>query len=290
MSQQQKQKARESETRSVSVVDKTAAEQAFQKAFSNALAVLLLVLGTVAFFALRKFGPIESHKDLIQHLKPIVFYIFVCVFLARLYATAACKSKGVSLARTESTTLRRKPMTDMTTLYPFRIGAANGVDRISGLLGMALFTVLTLGLTIAIGSELLRHPSIWMLILSLFFVSLPIAGFVWALTTFRSGGERIRVTPDGVSWVQLGKRHSIPWTKLARVAVTKGYDTVGNVIHLKLQFFDNEDESLGTTIFNNERGPTFLPIIPGQGDVWRLARFYTQLEAQFDPPIDPTNR
>ena len=113
-------------------------------------------------------------------------------------------------------------------------------------------------------------------------LGLGIAGLLMSLTALRSAGELVRVDSEGISWVRGGKRYFVPWAKLARTEVTRGYDVKGELVKLEVRFYDNEDESPGTLSFGETR-PTSLPrtFVPWSRE---LEGFATELQAAFDTP------
>ena len=290
MRQQQRPKQHSQE---ISEAERVAATFTYNQAMGRAMLLLLgglLVLGLV----LRHFEIFPFHESSLESLARVcMFTVAFPLIGSRVYAGWACKRKGVSLASQESTIWRRKPTAPMEALAPFGIGSKGNISRVAGALGVLLCVGFLSLLTSLLGRggisprpdlPLIRYVLGMVLgtvLLGILFV-LGGAGLLISLTALRSAGELVVVNSEGISWVRGGKRHFVPWTKLAHTETTRGYDVKGELVKLEIRLFDNEDELQGSLSFGETR-PASLPrsFVP-----WfkELADFATELQATFDTP------
>jgi hypothetical protein len=175
----------------------------------------------------------------------------------------------------------------------FSLGSSESLSRIAGALGLILFLgylalitwmMVHEGLGPRPGLPLERQILVWIVVvvLEVFLFGLGLAGLVMSLAALRSGGELVRVDAEGITWVRGGVRHRVPWSKLARAEVTRGYDVKGELSKLEVRLFDNEDEPQGTVAFGSERPKSMLPSALSWPD--QLHNFHLQLHEAFDTP------
>ena len=269
----------------------TDAKRAYYDALGKAVFPLLLFFGgVVAYLFVNHLPPYQKFR-LLDDFPKLVFPLPLAFFLAHHYARWACKRKGVSLENEENTAWRRKPTLPMEAVVPFGIGSKGSISRIAGALGTLVFLGF-LALMIWLLSRggispkpdfpLIRYVFGMVLLTGMLVVTfgIGIAGLLMSLTALRSGGELVRVDAEGISWIRGGKRHVVPWAKLSRAEVTRGYDVKGELVKLEVRFYDNEDELQGTLSFGAER-PASLPrtFVPWSKE---LEGFASELQATFD--------
>lgn len=281
------------EPRTVSSQDREQAQAAYHRAAAQVAFPILLILGSITAYRLAHHLPPYEKFFLLDDYLKVIYPIPVALLAGHYYGRWACRRQGVSLERQEHTIWRRKPRASMETIRPFGIGEKFPVTRVAGALGTLLFVGVLVGLVwMSIRFGVLPQPGqplgrqllsvLVTLVILAGVAGMGLSGLSMSLAALRSGGELVRVDAQGIVWFRGGVRHDIPWTKLARAEVTRGFDVKGELKKLELRFYDGEDELQGVLAFGENRPGSLAPsYIPWSKE---LADFATELEQVVDTP------
>lgn len=253
----------------------------------------MLILGSITAYRLAHHLPPYEKFFLLDDYFKVIYPIPVALLAGHYYGRWACRRQGISLERQEHTVWRRKPQASTEAIRPFGIGETFPITRVAGALGTLLFVGLLVGLVwTSLRFGVLPQPDqplgrqllsvLVTLVILAGVAGMGLAGLLMSLAALRSGGALVRVDARGIVWFRGGVRHEVPWTKLARAEVTRGFDVKGELVKLEIRLYDNEDESQGALSFGAER-PASLPrtFVSWSSE---LADFATELEQVFDTP------